>query len=303
MKILITGISGFIGRTLMESVYLKYPEIIGLDKENLSDGNDKLKEFIKCDLGNKDETVNIDKDVDIIVHLAGESNVRANKEKHIRNNYLGSLNLLNGADKINIKKIIFLSSNKVGNESYYGNTKSDAESEIIKFSSLHDSKFTILRSAIVYGPGMRSSMAKWILHTRRKLFPQLPTSHSVVEMISDKDLCKVIEICISEQCTDNKVYEISDGYLYNVNEIERKSREFFKTQNALFTVPKSLLYLLAKLGDMLAYVSIKLPINTDSYQLLFQNQKNRDMTFELDTGFQATQNFMDEIPNIFQKYK
>lgn len=303
MKILITGISGYIGQSLLNHIKPGYSEIIGLDKKSTGTENCNLEKFVLCDLGNKEEIENIDKDIDILIHLAGEANAQANKESHYRNNVLGSLNLLEYAGRYKVKKIIFLSSNKAGNRTHYGNSKTHVETEIINLAETVDIKYTILRSAIVYGPGMRSSIANWIKLTSRKYFPALPTSRSVIEMIGIGDLSRVIEICISDSRTDNKVYELSDGHPYNVNDIELKSRKFFNTQAPMFTVPKPVIYILATLGDLLGGIGLKLPINSGSYQMLFNNQSSMDITLEQDTGFKPTQNFYDEFPHIFQTYK
>jgi UDP-glucose 4-epimerase len=303
MKILITGVSGFIGQTLLEHVQQKYADITGLDKEMHGKENGRFARFVICDLSNKSEAEHSCKGIDTIIHLAGEANVQARKEIHFRNNYLCSLNLLQSAKRYKVNKIVFLSSIKAANNSHYGSTKYNVEKEIIQLSKTTQTSYTILRCAIVYGPGMRSSIANWINLTRKKWFPALPKSNSSVEMIGINDLCKAIEICISDNTTDNKMYELSDGNAYNVNEIERHSREFFQNQKPIFRVPIPVVYLLAKLGDVCAFFNIKLPINSISYNILFNNIIVRDKPFELDTGFQPMQNFFDEIPHIFQRNK
>ena len=120
-RILITGISGYIGSCLCK--YLEEKEkykIFGVDKKN-SIFNYKPKKnnftFYKGNLNNKKfinkilATVN----PDIIVHLAGESTLDGikNKKKYIINNYIATKNLIVAMKKNNIKNLIFSSTASV----------------------------------------------------------------------------------------------------------------------------------------------------------------------------------------------
>ena len=113
MVILITGVNGYIGKSLFFFLQKKYPNICGVDKKI-----DFIRpNFYKCNLNNKyklQKLIKIIKPTHII-HLAGESLVdnKINKKKYYINNIIATRNLIFLSKKINIKKIIFASTASV----------------------------------------------------------------------------------------------------------------------------------------------------------------------------------------------
>jgi nucleoside-diphosphate-sugar epimerase len=75
MKILITGVAGFIGSCIAKDFILKGHDIYGVD--DLSNGKfsniPKGLEFIKGDLSNKKIIKHLPNKCDYILHLAGQS--------------------------------------------------------------------------------------------------------------------------------------------------------------------------------------------------------------------------------------
>jgi UDP-glucose 4-epimerase len=116
MKILITGGAGFIGSHLADALIAKKHKVFVID--NLSTGfkhnvNPKAK-FYKADLKDHRKTNAIlkKKKPDVIYHLAAEIDLRksvANPYFEVENNILASINLIETAKKIKVKKFIFSS--------------------------------------------------------------------------------------------------------------------------------------------------------------------------------------------------
>lgn len=134
MKILITGVAGFIGTNTALHLLKKKHTIYGLD--NFDEYNSiklkkfrlnklkKFKNFIfkKINICNKKLLIKFisGKKIDAIIHLAGQAGVRysyVNPSKYIKSNVLGFLNLIFAAKMSNIQKILFASSSSV-----YGNS-------------------------------------------------------------------------------------------------------------------------------------------------------------------------------------
>ncbi len=135
MKILITGVAGFIGFHLAQNLLkLRGIKVFGIDNfdqyysvklkkkrieilkkeknfffENIDITTSKLPKYLK------------NKKFDIIVHLAAQAGVRysmINPEKYINTNILGFANLFENVNDKNLKKVIYASSSSV-----YGDTK------------------------------------------------------------------------------------------------------------------------------------------------------------------------------------
>lgn len=126
MRLLVTGGAGFIGSCFIRYILNKYPDykIINLDLltycgnlKNLSDvENNPNYTFVKGDICDKNLVKNLISNVDCIVNFAAESHVDnsiKNPEVFIETNVKGTLNLLQVANEIGIKKFIQISTDEV----------------------------------------------------------------------------------------------------------------------------------------------------------------------------------------------
>jgi UDP-glucose 4-epimerase len=156
VNILVTGGAGFIGSIFCSHLKKKYNKFFNiLVIDNLSSGNKKYlncDKFYKIDLKDSYKLNNFFKKnrIDIVVHLAGYTNLRDPSEKKFYiNNFLATKNLIDILIKFNIKKLIFASTAAVyGNPlktpinetaatkpiSHYGISKLKAENYIKKNS-------------------------------------------------------------------------------------------------------------------------------------------------------------------------
>ncbi len=193
MRILITGVTGFIGAFLCKRLLeTTNDEMVGLD--NLNDYYDvSLKEarldmlrpfekftFIKGDISDK---VFIDKlfseyKFDIVVNLAAQAGVRYSidhPDVYIQSNIIGFYNILEACRRHPVKHLIYASSSSVygGNTkvpfstddkvdnpvSLYAATKKSDELLAHAYSKLYNIPTTGLRFFTVYGPMGRPDMA------------------------------------------------------------------------------------------------------------------------------------------------
>ena len=191
MKILVTGVAGFIGFHLARKLILSNQTIMGIDDLNNYYDEDlkqarlsKLLEmgivFEKIDISNKNLLVNflLKNNFDIIVHLAAQAGVRysiENPQAYINSNINGFFNILEGARKIELKHLIYASSSSVygGNfltpfqesqktdtpQNLYAASKKSNELMSYSYSNLFKIPTTGLRFFTVYGPWGRPDMA------------------------------------------------------------------------------------------------------------------------------------------------
>ena len=171
MKILITGIAGFIGSKLAKSFQKSGHTIIGID--DLSTGYKKNLPpnviFYKFNVADKKKLFKLKGNFDQIFHCAGQTSVEKSFEDpliDLNGNLISTINIINFGIQRNVKKLIFASSvTAYGNQSNkkvkeenvllpltcYGASKVAAENYIKIFSN--KLPYVILRLNNVYGHG------------------------------------------------------------------------------------------------------------------------------------------------------
>tara|TARA_B100000795_G_C22802977_1_gene442965 strand:+ start:1056 stop:2009 length:954 start_codon:yes stop_codon:yes gene_type:complete len=149
MKILITGVVGFIGFSLAQTFIKNSEKVYGIDnfdnyysvkykKKRLNELK-KNKNFIfdKIDISNKEDLKNYikSKNFDYVFHFAAQAGVRyslVNPEKYVRSNILGFINLIELLKNKKLIKFFYASSSSV-----YGNTKKFPSKESQKLSPIN----------------------------------------------------------------------------------------------------------------------------------------------------------------------
>tara|TARA_Y100000768_G_scaffold521_1_gene371 strand:+ start:4819 stop:5772 length:954 start_codon:yes stop_codon:yes gene_type:complete len=195
LKIIVTGVAGFIGYHFANKLLKDGHEVYGID--NLNDYYDsKLKLdrldllksnknfiFEKIDISNKKNTARVFRDFkpEKVVNLAAQAGVRyslINPDAYMKSNLVGFLNILELCRSYNVNSLIYASSSSVygDNEkkpfsvkdraykpvSLYGATKRSNEIIAHSYSHLYGIKTTGLRYFTVYGPWYRPDMAMYI---------------------------------------------------------------------------------------------------------------------------------------------
>jgi len=171
MIYLVTGVAGFIGSHITDSLIEQGHTVVGLD--DLSSGTleniNKQCAFFQYDLSEV-EILFERHDFDVVIHCAAQTNVLKSIEDptyDAMENIFGSLSVLEAMRKYNVKRIIFLST---GGAIYgetetpatekmacrplspYGIAKYSIENYLNFYSEIHGFQATILRLSNVYGP-------------------------------------------------------------------------------------------------------------------------------------------------------
>lgn len=196
MKVLITGVAGFIGSHLADSMLSQGHRVTGvdflegegagliqthrlfrIDKDEYSG----LLGYYNLDIADKKalERIFVMFDFDVVVHLAGQAGVRASvkdPDLFARSNVQGFLNIIEACKKYEVKHLLYASSSSVygmgsnmdmafstddrtdGPVSFYAATKKMNELTAHVYSHLFNMRTTGLRFFTVYGPWGRPDM-------------------------------------------------------------------------------------------------------------------------------------------------
>jgi UDP-glucose 4-epimerase len=177
MKVLITGVAGFIGSNLADRLLLDGCEVIGVD--NLSTGDlrflTKASDFKNFQFHRRELTENTALDglldgVEIVFHLAANADVRHGLEaprRDLEQNLIVTCHVLEAMRKANVKKIAFSSTGSVYGEapkiptpedcpfpiqtSLYGASKTAAECFISAYAEGYEMKGYIFRFVSILG--------------------------------------------------------------------------------------------------------------------------------------------------------
>lgn len=231
LKILVTGSSGFVGSKVIEQAALCGWKCVGQCR-GLSDRNIVQPYFVARVDSNTDWD-SVLENVHCIVHCAarihvmhevGEDPLSLYREV----NTAGTLNLACQAAEAGVKRFIFLSSIKVNGESTsvrkpftafdmrrpevpYGQSKSEAEEQLLALGKETGMEIVIIRPPLVYGEGVKANFAS-LMKLVSKGFP-LPfreISRNKRSLVSVYNLVDLIMVCTDHPKAANEVFLVSD---------------------------------------------------------------------------------------------
>jgi nucleoside-diphosphate-sugar epimerase len=244
MKVLITGVAGFIGSNLAESLIKENIEVVGID--NLSYGvSDQIPDgvdFYQEDIRNNDIS-NLFTGVDYVFHLAAKNSIIdcENNPKETEDiNINGTKNIFNISSKKNIKKVIYAESSSVyeGSKilpskeedvlptSVYAKSKMETNRIAGEYFKKHKLVTTGLRYFNVYGPRQdyrRTIPPVFSAFIIKLLNQEQPTIYGdgskKRDFIYVDDVNSFHLICMNNKMTDNMVFNVGSGKNYSIKYI------------------------------------------------------------------------------------
>lgn len=252
MKILITGVAGFIGSNLAHRLISENKKrrkrdsfkIIGIDnlsyglKDNIPEGVDFYPLDIKTN-----KIYDLFDGVDIVFHLAAKncvSDCQLDPVETTEINVTGTVNVLEAAKRAKVRKVIYAESSAL----YEGSAKFPSIESVVEpksfyavsklasmyfaraYQSFYDVKYTALRYFCVYGP----------VQDYRRTIPPVMSAFIIKLLKGEKpiiygtgekrrDFVYVDDVndfhlgCIEDPKTDNKTFNLGSGKNYSVLEI------------------------------------------------------------------------------------
>lgn len=212
MKVLITGVAGFIGSHLADRLLAEGHSVVGIDnfdpfyprsakEENLRGAQEHERfSFFEADIRSKEDLEQLAAEldgIDAIAHLAAKAGVRpsvADPAGYHEVNVVGTANVLELARGLGVRQFVFASSSSVYGVnpnvpwketdkvllpiSPYASTKVCCELMGHVYSHLYGMRFIALRLFTVYGPRQRPDLAI-------RKFSQRITNGDPIEVFGD----------------------------------------------------------------------------------------------------------------------
>ena len=276
MKILITGVHGFVGSNLVE--YLKSEnEIYGLDivapeKEGV------VKTFSWGDLDAGDIP-----SMDAIVHLAGKAHDTKNKsaaDVYFKVNTGLTQKIFDYFMASDSSKFVFFSTAKAAADRVegilsedvvptpvgpYGESKIKAEEYILGKELPAGKQVYIFRPCMIHGPGNKGNLNLLYSVVRKGIPWPLGAFENRRTFTSIENICFVVNGVLNKDVPSG-IYNMGDDEALSTNElIEEICKSLGKTAH-IWRLPKGLMTGIAKVGSWL-----HLPLNPDRLQKLTEN--------------------------------
>jgi len=155
-KALVTGSSGFIGSHIVDELKKNKFQVVLFDSVSSKYNLDNDKEIIG-DLLNIEDIKRAAEGCDVIFHLAAQADIQLSSEtplETVKNNIIGTQNLLEVARTNEINRFVFASTVYVYSElgSFYRVSKQACEKIIEEYKNQFNTNYTILRYGSLYGP-------------------------------------------------------------------------------------------------------------------------------------------------------
>ena len=273
-KIIITGASGFIGKSLFNH----FKQNNAVQVETLSLRNNWV----------------LNKNADVIIHLAAKSSdsyKTSDEKEYFEVNRDLTIKLFQAFLDSKIKDFIYFSSAKVITDnaadclteetplnpmSVYGRSKKAAEEYLLAHKLPEGKRLLLIRPCLVHGEGNHGNLITLYKLVKKGLpwfFAGFENKRSFLHI---DNLIYCIDKLLEDRNIASGVYNIADDQPISTNELISLMGEVAKKRVRLWTIPSGLVSATFKVGDIL-----HLPINTNILNKLtgnffISNQKLKD---------------------------
>ena len=244
MKFLITGAYGFVGTNLCKYLAEKGHECLALDIPAAKRDDVPYVSFYTWDELDKLPVV------DAVVHLAGKAHdlQKVASEQSYFDINVGLTEKIFAAAKTT--RFIYFSSSKAdANGNAYGRSKLAAEQFL-------NGRAIVLRPAMIHGPGNKGNLNLLWGIARRGLPWPLAAFENKRSFTSIANICAAVEALCERG--ENGIYPIADDEMLSTNRLIELIAETCGKRAKLWRVPKGVMRMVAKIGDVL-----HLPLNTE----------------------------------------
>jgi UDP-glucose 4-epimerase len=320
-KYLVTGCSGFIGRHLVRALRENGSEIRGLSRHPQLDPEDRSIEPFEADLTRPGTLRGAAENIDTIIHAAGHAHAAATGPSGIHNQVTleGTRHLLAEAEKRGVQRFIFISSVKTmpdpGTgcldetaaglpEDEYGLSRRRAEDLVLDAGRRSGMHVTILRPALVYGPGCKGNLASMLRWIDRGVFPPVPDTGNRRSMVDVRDLVRAVMLAAETEAAAGKTYLITDGEDYTTRRIYTGMCTALGKSVPKWSVPVPVLRAMGKVGDAFeAVLGRPVPYDSKLCRRLLDSACYRSGYATSSLGFHPAYKLEDALPAMVEAYR
>jgi len=309
MKILITGANGFVGRALCKELANSGLVVRGALRSHYHAGRmpTRVTPVEVGSLGSETGWSSALEGVEVVVHLAARVHCPDGRDSDslavFRNdNVVGTQRLAREAARSGVKRLVFISSIKVNGEGRavpyseidipafvgsYAQSKWEAENQLLKIAEETGLETVIIRSPLVYGPGVKANFLRLLGLTRRGLPLPLRGVKSLRSMIYVGNLVSAVMLSLNHPTAAGETFLVSDGEDVSSGDLIKKIASAMGRRAVLLPVPIVVLRALGFLTGKKAEIDrLTEPLCVDSGKI--RNILDWQPPYTLDQGIQET---------------
>lgn len=268
MRVAVTGASGFVGKAVVQQLAGNGHEVLSYARQPTHFASTQgISSMVAPELGiHADWRFRAEDGIDVLVHSAARVHVMQDASADPLNefrkvNVAGTEILARQAALAKVKRFIFLSSIKVNGESTeegqpftaadvpaprdpYGISKNEAEQLMHQISAETGMEVVIIRSPLVYGPGVRAnfeSMMRWL--ARGVPLPLAAVTENRRSLVALDNLVDLIVKCLYHPAAANQTFLVSDGEDLSTAQLLKRMGVAMGCPAHLFCLPPALLKL------------------------------------------------------------
>ena len=319
-RFLVTGYSGFIGTHIVTELARERCYIRGLTRQSVASDHDYAVDVRVGDITKPATLHGLMSGIDTVIHAAGYAHASASGHGvHNSTTLDGTRHLLQEAAASNVKRFVFISSIKAmaapGHDCIdetetalpqdeYGLARRQAEERVLAAGRGNGMHVSIVRPALVYGPGCKGNLAAMLRWIDRGIFPPVPDTGNRRSMVDVRDLSRAILAAADRDSANGRTCIISDGEDYSTRRIYLAMKSALGKPVPGWSVPARLFRAAGRSGDLFEAVFRRpAPFNSAACRRLLDSACYHSTVAETVLGYHAEYRLEDALPMMVQQYR
>jgi nucleoside-diphosphate-sugar epimerase len=305
MKILVTGSSGFVGKSITAALLKQGHSVLAAVRFKANSIKDA--EVVVGDINGDTSWTAALRDVDVVIHLAARVHVMtehsANPLAEFRRiNVDGTRHLAECATKAGVKRFVYVSSVKVNGEQTtlpyteldepnpqdaYGISKWEAEQALHKISPETGMEVVVVRPPLVYGARVKGNFAQMIKVLSKGIPLPFASVKNLRSFIYVENLVDTLILCATHPKAAGQTYLVSDVQDISTPDLLRKLSSAMGKPAKLLPCSSALIRLAGRLlrkSDQIDKLVGSLQVDSSK----IRHELGWEPLFSLDEGLKAT---------------
>ena len=262
-KVMLTGASGFVGRSLLERLHQEGYELVAPSRTPLAGAPVGVCNPLVGELAADVDWGGSLENVSVVIHSAARVHVMNDTAddplvEFRKANFDGTVSLARQAAAVGVRRFVFISSIKVNGEGTepgqpyraddtpapqdpYGVSKMEAEQALRAVASETGMEVVIIRPVLVYGPGVKANFRSMMSWLSKGVPLPLGATGNKRSLVAVDNLVDLIATCIEHPAAANQTFLVSDGEDLSTTQLLQRMGSALGRPARLLPVPASLL--------------------------------------------------------------